>query len=116
MQMIISRPGSMYGIAVRLSALTSMTHAEAPSVSETLASVTARPRIIAPTLTPLMPSTSASNASFVLMPRIIETTTPLTTARPNASKIIGAPVINHGTIANVNSTPIGTKKSSSDGV
>ena len=73
--------------------------------------MTASPRMIAPTVTPLMPSITPSKILSSDMPRMREVIIAASTERPKASKIIGEPASSQGTIEKPSSTPIGTRKS-----
>src|SRR5690606_31941246 len=64
---------------------------------DTKPNVTARPRMIAPTVTPLQPSTKPSISSRIDMPFSNASTDRRHTSTPTASPIFTSPVRKHGT-------------------
>src|SRR5690606_13770898 len=78
---------------------------------DTKPNVTARPRMIAPTVTPLQPSTKPSISSRIDMPFSNASTNADNTASPNASAILTVPVRKYGITATPSRVTIGTAKS-----
>src|SRR5690606_9041716 len=85
MQISMKIAGSSTGWMMWL--VVSTMYCAVPSEPDTRPRVTARPRMMAPIVTPLQPSTKPSIASFSDMPLNSATAKPVSTARPNASAI-----------------------------